>query len=352
LDVLKKIIPFFLFLSFPLASGIGLFAVPDAPLLFMTALYCLGLKKYLSNYSLKNALFLGVVIPLLLYSKYHGIFLIFWTLVAIPKIVLRKTFYLIFILSFLLFFPHILWQYKNEFITFKYHFFERPEASLSFKRILEYLISQVFLAGLFVGPVCWYLLFKRPSKDDFQRALKFIIFGTTLFFLFSILSKKFEANWTIFLSVPIILLVSDDEFWSKKLVRNLLVLSSFIVLAFRLMFVPGFNFFKIRRLNEFHGWENWSKEIKNQCPDKIVANTYQIASKLSFYLNEEIHSFNYHSRKNQYDLWRLDLQNQTKKVCFLSDKSSLGGDTLMTPEGKNLFLIKNLDYNDLLRIKN
>jgi len=345
-------VPLLLFLSFPLASGIGLFAVPDSPLLFMSAIYCLGLKNYLKNDSLKNALLLSLVIPLLLYSKYHGIFLVFWTLIAVPKILTRRSFYLIFFLSLVLFFPHIWWQYKNEFITFKYHFFERPEATLSYKRIAEYLLSQIFLAGFLVGPICWYLLFKKPSRDDFQRSLKFITFGSTLFFLISILSKKFEANWTIFLTIPIIILVTEDDVWSKKIVKTLLLMSLFFVLAFRLIFVPEFNFLKVNRLGEFHGWEKWSQQIKKQCADKIVANTYQIASKLSFYLDEDIHSLNYHSRKNQFDLWRLDLQSPTKKVCLITDKKNFGGDNLLSPEGKNLFLIKNLDYNELLKTKN
>ena len=78
-----------LFFAFPLASYTGLLALPDMPLLFMTAAYFYFLRDFLSGK--KSAVFtLGVVIALLLYAKYHGILLVFFTILAVPRIVLKK----------------------------------------------------------------------------------------------------------------------------------------------------------------------------------------------------------------------------------------------------------------------
>jgi 4-amino-4-deoxy-L-arabinose transferase-like glycosyltransferase len=68
-----------LFFAFPLASFAGLFALPDLPLLFMTSVYCFFLKRYLEKEDPYSILGLGLSIPLLLYSKYHGILLVFFT---------------------------------------------------------------------------------------------------------------------------------------------------------------------------------------------------------------------------------------------------------------------------------
>src|SRR5690606_26482710 len=95
-----------LFFSFPLASFAGLLALPDIPLLFMTALYCFFLRSFLEKDSNKNASILGVVIALLFYAKYHGILLVFFTLLAIPKLFLRKSFYLVALIALVIFSPH------------------------------------------------------------------------------------------------------------------------------------------------------------------------------------------------------------------------------------------------------
>lgn len=340
-----------LFFAFPLASLTGLLALPDIPLLFMTSLYCYCLKLYLEKRDIKCVLILAVVIALLLYAKYHGILLIFFTVLALPRLFLDRKFYLIALVSIIFFLPHVWWQYQHDFATIRYHFLERPSSGFSLARIGEYLATQVLLPGLFAGPVVWWTVIKRPGSGDFDRAMKFISFGVVGFFLISTLSKKFEANWTIFLAVPLIYLSVSSEVWSKKAVRVVLYASFGIVIGARLLFLLPVEAVNMKRLKEFKGWEKWSHEINQKCEGTIVANSYQIASKLSFYLKQDIHSLNYHSRKNQFDFWRWDLKNPSENVCYITDKREFNGELVVTPEGKELLLIKNKKYADLLSRK-
>lgn len=341
-----------LFFSFPLASFTGLLALPDIPLLFMAAVYCYYLKRYLEADSFKNTALLGISIALLFYAKYHGVLLVFFTMIAIPKLLLRRSFYLVALVAIIGFFPHMLWQYQHDFATLRYHFIERPSSSFSMKRSLEFLGLQVVLAGVFAGPVVWWGIFKNKSKTSFDRAMKVISIGTVAFFLFSSLSKKTEANWTIFLAVPLILFVSNLEVWKKKAVHKLLVLSCGLVVVLRLVFVLPPEFVKIKRANEFHGWEKWAKEVEQKClPESIVGNTYQIASKLSYYLNQEIGSLNIHSRKNQFDYWQFEKNVPTKEVCYISNNSQYGGEEIFTPEGKSLHILKNQSIEKLKQLK-
>lgn len=341
-----------LFFSFPLASFTGLLALPDIPLLFMTACYCFQLKKYLEKDTILNSSILGLVIAVLFYAKYHGVLLVFFTILSLPKLLLRKSFYVAALVAIAAFFPHMWWQYQHDFSTLRYHFIERPSSSFSFRRSLEFIGLQILLAGVFAGPVVWWIALKRKSEDQFTRAMKFISFGTVAFFLFSSFSKRVEANWTIFLAVPLIYLSSYSEIWKRRAPRLILLTSFVVVLVARILFVLPPETVKLKRLREFHGWEKWTHEVKAKCEDRaIIANSYQIASKLSYYLNAEIPALNYHSRKNQFDYWRFDQGLPTKEVCYVTDKKQFSGENFPTPEGKRMRLVKNLGLEELWQLK-
>jgi len=236
-------------------------------------------------------------------------------------------------------------------MTLRYHFLERPSSAFSFKRILEYLGTQVVVAGFLIGPLIWVETFRKKTNSDFQRSLKVISFGVLIFFLLSTISKKFEANWTVFLTIPLILSAVESQVWDRKYAQRLLMFSSVFILLARLIFIMPPQVFGLKRLNEFHGWKRWANAVHQYCGGEIVANTYQIASKISFYLKKDVHSLNYHSRKNQFDIWRFDLFKPMGKVCYLTNASEFKGEITYTPELKKMILVKYFDYNELLSKK-
>ncbi len=334
---------FLLFFAFPLASYTGLLALPDMPLLFMSAVYFYLLKKFLDE-DKRAPWFLGVAIALLLYAKYHGILLVFFTILALPKLLLRKEFWMVAIVSLVLFSPHMLWQYQHDFPTLRYHFLERPSSSFSIKRILDYIGTQILLSGFLAGPVLWWQMRKVRATTSFERVLIFNAWGIFFFFLISTFSKKVEANWTISLVIPLILLLVQHPFWAKKNGQIILVASFTVVVFLRLVFL--FPSLPIKRMGEFHGWKNWAQVVDDKCGGKkILANSYQIASKLSFYLNREISALNLHSRKNHFDLWDREIMGE---VCYVTDKSGFEGEEIETPEMKKLRVVRNFTGEALL----
>lgn len=350
----SSLIAILLFFSFPLASFTGLLALPDIPLLFMTACYCYQLRSYLKEDSLKNSLILGIIIALLFYAKYHGVLLVFFTIIAIPTLLFRKSFYIVALSALAGFFPHMWWQYQHDFSTLRYHFIERPSSSFSLGRSLEYIGLQIILAGLFAGPLVWWSLIRKKSSNQFEKAMKIISFGTVFFFLFSSFSKKVEANWTIFLAIPMIYLSSYSDLWKKSWAKYVLVCSFVIAISIRILFVLPSEMVPLKRIKEFHGWKSWAHDIQTKCEDRpILANSYQIASKLSYYLQTEIQALNYHSRKNQFDYWRFDKNLPTKEVCYVTDKMQFLsiGEMFPSPEGKRIIIVKTLGLNELWELK-
>lgn len=345
----RKLETIFLFFSFPLASVAGLFALPDMPLLFFTAVYFLILKEFLDKNDLKNSLILGLVIALLLYSKYHGILLIFFTLIAAPTLFRQRNFYITFLVALVCFLPHVIWQYHHEFATLRYHFFERPKSDFSIARILEYLGTQIAFAGLLVGPIVWWTIGKIKSQNLFEKILKFNSLGIIIFFLISSFSKKIEANWTILAAVPLILTTLKSNIWDSRRVRVLLLISFVILLTARLALILEL---PIKRSREFHGWKDWTAYLSRRCENPWLANNYQMASKLSFYLNKPVHALNYKSRKNQFDFWKPDENYyKTEKVCYLTNSKEFGGELIETPEGKALFIVRDRSLKELFEIK-
>ncbi len=337
---------FLLFFSFPLASYSGLLALPDMPLLFMSACYFYFLREFLAG-KRASVWILGVVIALLLYAKYHGILLIFFTLASCPRLVLRKDFWVVTLVSVILFLPHVWWQYLNNFPTLRYHFLERPSSSFDVMRILDYLGTQLLLSGLICGPIIWWQLKNLRPQDSFQRVLVFVSWGIPLFFLVSTFSKRVEANWTISLVIPLTILLSGREVWERKWAKGILLTSFFIVFLARIAFL--FPNLPLKRIAEFHGWKEWASVIQEKCGStKILANSYQIASKLSYYLNREVSALNYKSRKNQFDFWKWDISGE---VCYITDKAEFQGEEILTPEGKSLKIVKHLTGENLMLVK-
>jgi hypothetical protein len=132
----------------------------------------------------------------------------------------------------------------------------------------------------------------------------------------------------------------------------MLWISFIIVLSSRFLLILPPEITGIKRVKEFHGWRDFSLQIKNKCEkETILANNYQQASKLSFYLNQEIHALNYRSRTNQFDIWRIDLKEPIEKVCYITDKKEFYGEVIKAPDGKTMQVLKNQSLERLRELK-
>lgn len=317
----------FAILSMPLIASAGFLALPDTPLVFFSVLFLYFVKKYQEVDNWQNTIMISIVISLLFYSKYHGIVVVLFTVLANLSFLKRKSFWLIVFLTVVFYLPHVYWQYSHDFVTFKYHLFGRKEKHFSIFNILDYVGGQILLAGLISAPFVFLAAFQK-SDNQFERILKFNVWGMFALLLVSALRNKIEANWTITNSAILVVLVTN-YLSSKYKIKNYIILSLPIILTlffikFYIMFTPVSPFFK--RAFEIYSWNNIVNEISNTSKgQKLVANQYQVAAKLSFYSNEMVPALHWGIRSSEFQFIQDDFYPKENEVFTFISYDKLPG---------------------------
>ncbi|MEE9460888.1 MAG: glycosyltransferase family 39 protein [Bacteroidales bacterium] len=299
----------------------GFLALPDIPLVFFTSLFFLVLKRFLDEDRMVQALGLGVIIALMMYSKYHALLIIFFTILSDWKLILRKTFWVIVAVAVILYLPHIIWQVKNNFVSFQYHLISRNDPFQP-RQILEYLGNQLVVTGPFVGFLLLFLAFTRPAKNAYERMLKFNLIGFFGFFFLSSVRGHVEPHWTAAAFPPMIVLAMlnlNSYPGLRKWVRVLGLASIPVILVIRLYLIVEILPMPVHVSRMFHDKDKWVKQIGEVAGDRPVVfmNKYQHPSLYWFY-NKKL-AFTRNTvmyRRNQYDVWNLEEELHGKQVLL------------------------------------
>lgn len=293
----------------------GFVTTPDAPLLFFTALFFYLYQQYLKKDSLLLTILLGITIAGMLYSKYMAVLVVSFVLLSNVKLLKDSKIWLTAIVALVLFVPHILWQYNQDFPSLKYHFLLR-RLPFSWAYPLEFLPNQL----LVYNPVCLFLAFyfcwtERGNKDRFTKACVFTCVGFVLFFWVMTVNGHAEPHWTIAISIPMLFLLYKNtrkELWQKRILRFILPMS-IIVLMVRIglctPFVPDITGFGNHQpdLEAIH-------EKSGQTP-VVFYSSFQKPSLYRYYTGENGMALSsLYIRQTQYDILQLDKDLQGKKV--------------------------------------
>jgi Dolichyl-phosphate-mannose-protein mannosyltransferase len=320
-------------LSAPLLHFYGFIMTPDAPLIFFTAAFFFVWKQFLKKNSIAVSLLLGLVMAGLLYSKFHGVLIIVFSLLANLKQFRNPHYYLACGFGALLFLPHIWWQYTYDFPAIYYHFYWRATA-FDINHIVKYIIELPLVQGpvLFL-PVAVFIYRKRKTafmQDPFLRSLIFCFFGIIAFFLVTSFRSRIEAHWTLLCALPALLLF--PFVWnsvSQKTQKWLF--GGFAVSVALLSLVRAVLIFDVIPVKtEFHRTDANVRELAAASENLpiVFLNSYKLPAKTGFYTRHEvigINEINY--RVNQYDLWMLDAAYHNRKVAVY-DKRNRGGDAV------------------------
>ncbi|MGL6269113.1 MAG: ArnT family glycosyltransferase, partial [Chitinophagaceae bacterium] len=317
-----------LFYTIALSMGLlqigGIIAVPDLPLLFFVALFFLAYKKFTIAPSIWNTVLLGLIVALMFYSKYHGILIVFFTLISNLKLFTRWQTYLAGLIALILFFPHLYWQHQHNYPSIQYHLFERNAIDYRSGFTIEFIIGQVLLAGPLIG---WLLLWaagKHKPASLTEKALRWCFFGIYGLFLVSTLKGQAEANWTVPAFVSLIVL-SHQYLTAKpkaaQWVYRLFIPSFMLVLLVRVYMMIDIAPLPIIKKDEFHRTQEWANAIKNKAAGRPVVfiNSYQRASQYWFYAGDSSFSLNnIYYRRSNFNFWPLEASLQGREVLVLS----------------------------------
>jgi Dolichyl-phosphate-mannose-protein mannosyltransferase len=314
-----------LFYAICLSMGVlqltGFMAVPDIPLLFFTAALFYAYRQYLQRPGWMQALLLGLITACLLYSKYHGVLIVLFVLASNPQLFREAKVYAAGLLAFVLFLPHLWWQYQHHWLSFRYHLYESNVNPYKLSHTLDYIGGQLLLAGPLAGIIFLTATFAQKPANTLERALRYTGVGIFLFFLLSTFRGQVEPNWTSPAMVPLIVLsyrwVQQRAAWRKWLLRLTVPTVAIVLIARVAMMVDFLPLpFAVER---FHSWEKWPQELKERTHNLpvVVSNNYQRASKYWFYTGQQTYSLNrYDDRRNNFNFWPVEDSMLGRAIYF------------------------------------
>ncbi len=316
----------------------GIIAVPDIPLLFFTALFFISYQAFEQKNTIISALLLAIVIALLLYSKYHGILIIFFTILSNPSILARWKTLLVILLSVGLFMPHVIWQILHGLPSINYHLFERLSPPYNPSFTADYLLGQLLLTGPLVGWLIIWAALKNRYANATEKAMYWSLIGTYVLFFLSSFRSRTEANWTILLMAPLIVLSYQFLSQNKNKARwiyRLLPYSIALVLLVRIYMILDIQALSFMPKDEFHQNREWAAAIKKKANGLpvVFTNSYQRASKYWFYAGDTSFSLNTHRyRRSNYNFWPMEEQLQGRRtMIFGSMGAAAMKDSVLTP---------------------
>jgi len=350
---IDKVINFFIIAaSLVMFSAYGFITTPDVPLLFFTAFFLYAYSKFLKEDSWFVSLLLTVSMAGLVYSKYQAALVIGFVVLSNLRLLKNYKFWLAGFIALILLAPHFLWQYNNDFPSFKYHLVDRS-SGFKWGYIFEYLPNQLAVFNPFTFGAILYVLLKYKSKNLFERAQYFMIIGFITFFWVSAVRGHVEPQWTVACSIPMIILLVNASLNDYKLasyIRKYIAWSLLLIMIIRILLITPF---LPSRLG-FSGKEAKYKAIEKIAGDRpvIFNGSFQDPSLYTFFTHKEstvISSLE--SRQTQFDLWQMEQLYQSKPVFICGQLE--GKSKIYTYKGVKIegFFADSLQTTNRLKIK-
>jgi len=342
---------FLLVVSMALLNVYGFITTPDTPLLLFVALFLLVYKRFLHNESWLNILVLGFTMSAMLYSKYHGVLVLFFVVLSNRSLLKNKNFWMASFLGFILFLPHLYWQYINDFPSFRYHLMERNKKPYRISYNIMHIVNQIVIVGI-TFPLIYKAFFKQKIKSTFDKSLSYIVYGFIIFFFISSFSTNPQAQWTGIILIPLIVLTFPYFIENIKARKWLIIIGSiqFVILLVARIFLANENISPL--VLEPHASKIWIPAVKEKTDSKpiVFVNSYRNASIYNFYTKISTHSYNsIKGRKNQYDIKDTESIMQNKDVVAVGSK--INGYPIVNKNKKMHYGIDINNYQTFQKVK-
>lgn len=293
----------------------GFIATPDSPLLFFTALFLFGYKRFLRNAGWLEILTLSLSIAGLIYSKYQSVILIALVILSNMKLIRNYRFLIALLISTALLLPHIFWQLSNDLPGIRYHLIDRA-GGFDLSNVLLYIPVQLAVFNPFISAAVIYIIVRKRAGDVFTKALYYIIGGMPFFFLVMAFRGRTEPHWTALISVPVLMIVTAAarELPMRRYLQCTLLPSVIIIFAARILVTTDIGFLKKLDLNGKKEKFEYIGSVAGDSP-VIFLGSYPYPSAYSFFTGKESAPVNsFFSRKTQFDIWEPEVRFNNKRV--------------------------------------
>jgi hypothetical protein len=322
--------------------GGGMMALPDFPLLFFEALFFLLYKEYLERPRPIIYLMLALVTALMVLSKYHGILVVGFVALSNPRLMRRSSSWFIAAGTILLLVPHLLWQMRNGFPSFHFHFAERSADPYSINFTLEYILAMPFVLGPLVSVVLIYCAFVSKPQNSFDRAMKFTALGTLGFFLIMTFKGRVEGNWIFIALVPLVCIgyqYIESHARLRLVTHYCFIITMVVIIPLRAVLIGRIPIGN--RTSSLSPW-TWTEELNSKTGGIPVGfvNSYQMAALYEFYEGVPAFSLNnFWGRKNQYTIWDTEGDFQGQRVAIVVNWERPDLDSVRINRGYSPFAI-------------
>lgn len=335
-----------LYFSTVLFAAFGFITTPDSPLLFFGILYIYVLKRFLENPNFRHALFWGFAMALLIYSKYHGILLIGFSILPLTlKLIKNKYFYIAVFFGVLCYIPHLWWQCDNDFVSVQYHIVRRNVFNhFKISNTTDYLLSLVWASS----PLLFYhnikAVFKTKYNTDFLKAMLWSFAGIIGFFLLVTLKRYIQGQWSLLAFIPLIIIAFYYYRTNSKAI-SLMKKWAFVMLGLMVLFRIYFAYQDVPYKTQYHGWKDFMQRAGEVTEGVAVFEKYQYTSLFSFYNYPEKKAENYitiENRNSQYQLWNSESQLEGKDVTYFSKYVPSNDSLVVNSRDENVFKYQNI----------
>jgi len=294
--------------SIPYIQIVGFVATPDAPLLFGYALILFAYQAFNKREGVWETLLLALGLALAMYSKYHAALFILLLIGSNPRLLLRPRFYLAGALALALYLPHLWWESQHDWVSIRYHLFERNRA-FQWGNIIEYLWNiPVSYNPLLSIPFVYYWI-RQKSGGKIERALRVVVPGFWIFFFFSTFRGHTQPQWMLPLSFGMIWTLYRAGMESPKAKRVITLLGKISVVVFIIVRILLICNLKVTANIGFSQNKNSYTELAalTQGAPLIFDSKYNRASHYLWYSKMPTHSQGsvYH-RNSQFSILQFD----------------------------------------------
>lgn len=295
----------------------GFLTTPDAPLLFFTVFYLFTLKNFLEKNTWTTMFLLGIAFAGIMYSKYHGILVIVFTLLPILSNLWRNPkFYLAILFSLVLYAPHLNWLYEHDFSPISYHFSERSaDEKFEIIKLVNY-IGMVFLGcAPFLVYFIWKAIFRFKTENPFERSMKALAILPIIFFLFSTFKDNVQPQWLLISFVAMAFI--SFWFWNKQPKNKTFYVLGLIGIG--LIFLLRI-LIAMPSISPLYKDKDFALTAGKLSSEKVVLEKYQEASLFLFYNPQRevaVHR-TLGNRKSQYTLWDWEESFNGQTVEYIS----------------------------------